>query len=469
VDGASPGELAAHLRELTEGRRWLQTVLDHIPAMIGYWDRDLRNRMANQAYQEWFGKTPEQLWGVHISELLGPELYLKNLQYMEKALSGVEQTFDREILDPTGTVRYSQASYVPDLSESGQVDGFFVLVADVTPRVLAERRLQQEQRRTRRLAEQLTIVSRVSASLHALAPDEIQEAVADAVLALGYAGSSLALLERDSNAFVTSHGRGLFAALDGQALSMQEGASGDVLAGGGPVVVADYQDYAKAIPVIRDSGVRTTISLPVRTSGELVALLHAGTTQPAEISRSDVDVLSLLADLAGTALGGARRLLRAQAATRHYAEEAETDPLTRVGNRRAADLMLAELRPGDVVVVLDLDHFKVVNDTQGHAAGDTTLQQFARYVRAGLRDRDRLARVGGEEFLLVLVAVELGEAETVLGRIKEAWLATSPLATFSGGVARHRIHEASTDTYARADAALYRAKNSGRNRVVIDA
>ena len=443
-------------------------MLDHIPAMIGYWDRDLRNRMANQAYQEWFGKTPEQLLGVHISELLGPELYLKNLHYMEKALSGVEQTFDREILDPTGTVRYSQASYVPDLSESGQVDGFFVLVADVTPRVLAERRLQQEQRRTHRLAEQLTIVSRVSASLHALAPDEIQEAVADAVLALGYAGSSLALLERHSNAFVTSHGRGLFAALDGQALSMQEGASGDVLAGGGPVVVADYQDYAKAIPVIRDSGVRTTISLPVRTSGELVALLHAGTTQPAEISRSDVDVLSLLADLAGTALGGARRLLRAQAATRHYAEEAETDPLTRVGNRRSADLMLAELRPGDVVVVLDLDHFKVVNDTQGHAAGDTTLQQFARYVRAGLRDRDRLARVGGEEFLLVLVAVELGEAETVLGRIKEAWLATAPLATFSGGVARHRIHEDSTDTYARADAALYRAKSSGRNRVVID-
>ncbi|MDP3713824.1 MAG: diguanylate cyclase [Mycobacteriales bacterium] len=465
----SPGELVARLRELADGRRWLQTVLDHIPAMIGYWDRDLRNRMANRAYQDWFGKMPEQLRGVHISELLGPELFLKNLPYMEKALSGVEQTFDREIVDPTGTVRYSQASYVPDIAESGQVDGFFVLVADITPRVLAEQQLQQEQRRTHRLAEQLTIVSRVSASLHALAPEEIQEAVADAVLALGYAGSSLELLDRDSQAFVTRHGRGLFAALDGQALSMQEGASGDVLTGGGPVVVDDYQDYAKARSVIRDTGVRTTISLPVRTTGDLVALLHAGTTQPAKLSPSDVDVLSLLADIAGTALGNARRLLRAQAATRHYAEQAETDPLTQVGNRRAADLMLAELQPGDVVVVLDLDHFKAVNDTRGHAAGDTTLQQFAHHVRAGLRDLDSVARVGGEEFLLVLAAVDRDEAEAVLGRIKDAWLATAPSTTFSGGVASKRTHEDSADTYARADAALYRAKSSGRNRMEYDA
>lgn len=127
----------------------VQKMLDGLPAMIGYWDRDLRNRMANAAYLDFFGKSPQAMQGTHISELLGPELYEKNLKYMEGALGGKTQLFDREIHTPSGEVRYTQASYIPDGDEDGEVRGFFVLVTDITERRRIEEELERSHARLR--------------------------------------------------------------------------------------------------------------------------------------------------------------------------------------------------------------------------------------------------------------------------------------------------------------------------------
>ncbi len=125
-------------------------IVDALPAMVSYWDRDLRNRMANEAYVEFFGKSPQEMRGIHISEVLGPEIYEKSLSYMEGALRGEPQIFDREIRTPSGEVRYTQASYVPDVGEDGEVQGFFALVIDITER----RRIEEEVEQSReRLAE----------------------------------------------------------------------------------------------------------------------------------------------------------------------------------------------------------------------------------------------------------------------------------------------------------------------------
>jgi PAS domain S-box-containing protein len=118
----------------------MQKMLDALPAMVGYWDRDLRNRMANAAYVGFFGKSPQEMQGIHISEVLGQELYEKNLPYMEGALRGEPQLFDREIRTPSGKIRYTQASYIPDVDEEDEVRGFFVLVTDITER----RRIEEE-------------------------------------------------------------------------------------------------------------------------------------------------------------------------------------------------------------------------------------------------------------------------------------------------------------------------------------
>jgi PAS domain S-box-containing protein len=138
-----------HDRDLGDSRPLISAILNALPAMVGYWDRDLHNQMANDAYIDFFGKTPEEMRGIHISELLGPDLYQKNLQYILGALSGEPQLFDREIPTPSGEVRYTQASYVPDV-ENGHVRGFFALVTDITER----RRIEEEIEQSRtRLAE----------------------------------------------------------------------------------------------------------------------------------------------------------------------------------------------------------------------------------------------------------------------------------------------------------------------------
>lgn len=124
-------------------------MLNALPAMVGYWDGDLRNRMANDAYIEFFGRSPRELRGTHIKEVLGPELYERSLEHIEGALRGERQLFDREMVIPSGEVRYTQVSYVPDLAD-GKVLGFFVLVTDITER----RRIEEEVEQSRaRLAE----------------------------------------------------------------------------------------------------------------------------------------------------------------------------------------------------------------------------------------------------------------------------------------------------------------------------
>ena len=123
---------------------------------------------------------------------------------------------------------------------------------------------------------------------------------------------------------------------------------------------------------------------------------------------------------------------------------------------------------GMALVMMDLDHFKTVNDTHGHQVGDQVLVDFSQRVRQQLRQTDRLGRWGGEEFVLLLPEASLDDALNVAQRIRSsrAQAPALPLCTVSIGVASY---ENRSDTIgsliARADAALYQAKNAGRNRV----
>lgn len=124
----------------------LRKVLDGVPAMIAYWDRDQRNVVANAAYVEWFGLRPDQMRGIHISKVLGDDVYRMNLPYITGALRGEPQLFQRTLVDTAHRTRHTQASYVPDVDPAGDVRGFFVLVTDITERVEAERAMAEAQR-----------------------------------------------------------------------------------------------------------------------------------------------------------------------------------------------------------------------------------------------------------------------------------------------------------------------------------
>ncbi len=112
-------------------------VADKISAMLAYWDKDLICRFANSAYVEWFGKKKEEMIDkITLKELLGP-LYEKNLPYINAALIGETQIFERDIPLPNGQIRHALANYYPDII-NGEVLGFIVHVADVSPLKLLE-------------------------------------------------------------------------------------------------------------------------------------------------------------------------------------------------------------------------------------------------------------------------------------------------------------------------------------------
>jgi diguanylate cyclase (GGDEF)-like protein len=141
---------------------------------------------------------------------------------------------------------------------------------------------------------------------------------------------------------------------------------------------------------------------------------------------------------------------------------AHTDVLTGIGNRREIDLRLLAARPGDVIVLCDLDHFKALNDTHGHLVGDRVLSDFGALLRAELRDDDIAGRFGGEEFLLLLPATTPTAAARMLASLHASWTRTHPEVTFSTGAAAHRQRPVA-HTLAAADEALYAAKAAGRN------
>jgi len=129
-----------------------RAVLDSLPAVIGYYGTDLRNRLANRAYVEFFGVTPDEILGRHISEVIGPQLYGLNRAHIDGALAGEPQLFDRTVIDRSGGPRHMQVSYVPDVS-AGKVRGFAVLLTDVTARRIAEQAHVAAETRFRGLLE----------------------------------------------------------------------------------------------------------------------------------------------------------------------------------------------------------------------------------------------------------------------------------------------------------------------------
>lgn len=164
----------------------------------------------------------------------------------------------------------------------------------------------------------------------------------------------------------------------------------------------------------------------------------------------------------------------------HISEVAHEDYLTGTLNRRGMDeALVREFNRADryntslSIAMMDIDHFKKLNDKLGHTTGDEALTHFAKIVKNVKRSTDVLARYGGEEFIIILPATAQDDAIKVIQRVQRELTKNffmhqddRVLITFSAGVAERLPGEAAESVVPRADAALYEAKNTGRNRVV---
>lgn len=226
-------------------------------------------------------------------------------------------------------------------------------------------------------------------------------------------------------------------------------------------------------PLVTELGLRTYSGMPVSVGEEcrwVLAFLRRCSGSPAAV---DIAYMGLIADWLGNALH--------QSAQKDLLQRiALTDPLTGLPNRRAAEERLQKEkariprdRCGFALALVDLDHFKMVNDRYGHAVGDEVLKAVARRFEAGLREGDWVARWGGEEFLFVLHGSTMDEAATIIERLAGQGRAT-PVQTsvgtislsFSAGVAAFDAGDREIlPMLEKIDHALYRAKAEGRDRV----
>ncbi|MDY7105285.1 MAG: diguanylate cyclase [Actinomycetota bacterium] len=203
---------------------------------------------------------------------------------------------------------------------------------------------------------------------------------------------------------------------------------------------------------LRASGCRSVLYVPLPGArAPIGALVIAWRRTRRRVSELDLEVVELLSADAGRVF---ERIARA--------EEMETrslsDPLCGTGNRRRWEQRIDRLEPDDVVVIVDVDHFKTVNDTKGHPYGDAVLQALAAVLTAAARTGDDVCRIGGDEFGVVLAACGAAGARRYLDRVTTLWQGTGENTGFSHGHAVVTEGAAAVETVRAADQALYRAK-----------
>ena len=421
--------------QLQQAEHYLHTILDNLPSMVSYWDSDQRNRFVNKTSSAQYGRTAEALRGLTAREVLGQESYAFVRPYVEQALQGHPQLFERTLTDASGQVRHSVISYTPDREvDHGPVQGFFVQITDITVRKRMEEELFQEKELMR-----LTLQS-----------------IGDAVVCSDAQGRVTYLNP------VAQRMTG-WQAFDAAGCDVDEVA---------PLYLANGQQT-------QPSPLRVALATQAACGPTRGVVLHRKDGQRFEVEESACPIVDREQHLTGAVMV-LHDVTETMAMAERMAHLAQYDALTDLPNRvllqdRAQHALALARREakGLGVMYLDLDGFKQVNDTLGHDAGDQLLVQFARRLVAAMRQSDTVCRQGGDEFVLLLPGLESPRqvaaiAGKVLGVCQEPFVLNGQALkmSLSAGLALFPQHGSDYEELARhADAALYAAKRGGRMQV----
>ena len=211
----------------------------------------------------------------------------------------------------------------------------------------------------------------------------------------------------------------------------------------------------------------TALCLPMASRGQAVGVLHAVRPAAQPITAATQETLRTIAERTGVTIGATRAFSKSQL-------QASTDPLTGLLNRRSfeerASIMVSSSQRFGLIMA-DLDNFKTLNDVYGHSAGDRALRRFAQVLRSATRPDDAVARIGGEEFVVLVPFAGTLEAAALADRLRvelgNTHHGAEPAFTVSLGVAEGSSFDDLDSVIAAADRALFAAKAAGRDRVVI--
>lgn len=289
---------------------------------------------------------------------------------------------------------------------------------------------------------------------------------------VGADATSIMLLDSQGERLMAKAAHGLrVGRLDGVSFAVGEGVAGWVVQRGEPARIDDVSQDDRFVP--RDAPstpIASMICVPLLAGGRPIGVMTATSQRTGAFDQADLEMLAFVAQTIALDVENAR--LR---------KLTVTDPLTGCYNREYLHMQLpARLREAEdhgtplSVAMIDVDHFKDVNDAYGHAVGDRVLTVVADRLRAAIRGRDVLVRYGGEEFVALLPDTDLAAARDIGERMR-AKLEENPVhaegqsidVRVSVGVARARPGESAQDVVGRADAAMYAAKRAGRNRVEV--
>ncbi|MFB9279895.1 diguanylate cyclase domain-containing protein [Cohnella cellulosilytica] len=235
-----------------------------------------------------------------------------------------------------------------------------------------------------------------------------------------------------------------------------------------PIILSDYCSATPVASKLMDvTGSRSLLASPLLLNGEVIGAVLIAKGEPNHFSYDNYKLLQVLSAHLGLAISNAtlhaevRRMVITDNLTglyaRHYLNE-------RIGRKQLRD------SSGSLIVV-DIDHFKKINDTYGHQVGDDILIQVSQIIRTSIRDSDIAARWGGEELAIYLPLLSLEQAQRVAERIRQRVEAeTKPQVTVSCGISEWRLQDdkISVETlFYKADMALYEAKHHGRNCIVV--
>ena len=398
----------------------LRLIADSVPALMAYFDLPgLRCQFANQGYAAYNGHSVASIVGLTVQEAIGTKAWLAIQPYIERSTRGEHVKYMREQTIPSGESRMIEVNLIPHFSPQKQQLGSFLLITDITDRWQAESTVRQSEERMRKFTE-----------------------ITDEAI----------LFHRDG---LITDGNDALTRLTGYTLPEVMGLSiFNFISHEWRAVAYEYPRAGREDPyemTIRHTDGHTT---PVEALGKTMPQLHA-----------DYRVV-LVRDITA----------------RKEAQERETflalhDTLTQLPNRRflmeqlGKVLSMARRRKFMVAVLfINLDHFKTVNDSLGHHAGDQLLCDVAERLRQSVRDTDLVARLSGDEFVAVLTDIHTPDdaalvADKLIETMRSAFtVGQLPLTmSLSIGISLFPGDDTTVQGLLRcADTAMYHAKDSGR-------